>query len=367
MVRGGELRHGSKRRAVSRERRTSTPKALPACGVARDHQNPLPKTASSWARPRSTLRLFILFTEVFRMARLRWVCFAGLLVGSAALLGVGCSDDSGSKKRGGTSGEAGEAGEPAVGGGNGGGGAGGHGGMPAVAGEGGTPSEAGQGGAPTLAEAGAAGASIAEAGAAGAGPLGPDSCTPSGNVGPVTLPGTPITVCRAARVESGFTSNSGDPSFGCCGVSDTSRPYGVAVSGISSDGGGQLSFVVPADAPLGAQSVKVTCSSGQATNSFQVVVTDTPAPVVTGLDSSFIFGGDTLVINGSNLGQVSRVVAVPVGAGQAADCAVDSAASTASSISCVLDALDGDYTVVVEQSDCGFAVNTPVVTVATPH
>jgi len=299
-------------------------------------------------------------------ARLRWVCFAGLLVGSAALLGVGCSDDSGSKKRGGTAGEAGEAGE-SVGGAGGTGGAAGHGGTMAVAGEGGVRSEAGQGGAPSLGEAGAAGASVAEAGAAGAGPLGPGACVPTGNVSAVTLPGTPISVCRAARVESGFTASTGDPTFGCCGVSDTSQPYSVSLSGISGDGGGQLSFVVPADAPLGAQSVTVTCSSGQATNAFQVLVTDTPAPVVTGLESSLIFVGDTLVIQGSDLGQVTRVVAVPVGAGQATDCIVDSAASTADSISCVFNGAAGDYTVVVEQPDCGFAVNTPALTVGDPH
>jgi hypothetical protein len=302
------------------------------------------------------------------VARARLACFAGLLVGCAAVLGVGCSDDSGSKKRGGTAGEAGEGGEAeggTGGGASGSGGKSGSGGLPAVAGEGGAPSEAGQGGAPTLAEAGAAGAS--EAGAAGAGPLGPGSCMPSGNVAPVTLPGTPITVCRAARVESGFTASTGDPTFACCGVSDTTQPYGVSLSGVSGDGGGQLSFVVPADAPLGAQAVTVTCSSGKATNPFQVLVTDTPAPVVTGLQSSLIFVGDTLVIQGSDLGQVTRVVLVPVGAGQTSDCIVDSAASTVDSISCVFNGAAGDYTVVVEQSDCGLAVNTPALTVGTPH
>jgi len=297
------------------------------------------------------------------VARVRLACFAGLLLGCAALFGVGCSDDSSSKKRGDTAGEAGEAGEPAGGAGGTGGGASGHGGMPAVAGEGGTPSEAGQGGAPILTEAGAAGASVSEAGAAGAGPLGPGSCMPSGDTSPLTLPGTAISVCRAARVESGFTASTGDPTFGCCGLSDTTQPYSVSLSGVSGDGGGQLSFVVPADAPLGAQSITVTCSSGAATDPFKVLVTDTPAPVVTGLELSMIFEGDTLVIQGSNLGQVTRVVAVPVGAGQTTDCIVDSGASTADSISCAFNGPAGDYTVLVEQSDCGFAVNTPALTV----
>jgi hypothetical protein len=133
-----------------------------------------------------------------------------------------------------------------------------------------------------------------------------------------------------------------------------------------SNGVGQLSFVVPSDAPLGAQSLTVTCSSGATNNTFNVLVTDTPAPVVTDLLHSSIASGDTLVIEGSNLDQVSRVVAVSLDHSKTAGCFIDSNASTADSISCAFDSIDlGDYSVVVE-SNCGYAANSPVLSIVPP-
>jgi hypothetical protein len=301
-------------------------------------------------------------------ARLRLVCFAGLLIGCAAALGTGCSDDN-TKKKAGSAGEAGEAGEAgqAASGAGGKGGAG-SGGMTPVAGEGGLPSEAGQGGAaPGM--AGAAGA--AEAGATssegGAGGAPGFACTPSGTVTGVTFVSEGAqTVCRGARIQASFNANDALGRFLCCGVSDTTTPYGVELKGVTNIEAtfGVISLIVPTDAPLGPQSISATCSDGPATNTLDIDVSDATVPVVTEISPVTFSSNQTITLTGEHLDQVSQVFAVPDDpSNSSAECFI-SAEATSGSLSCSFDGIaPGQYKIVATENNCGAAVNWPNLTV----
>jgi hypothetical protein len=143
--------------------------------------------------------------------------------------------------------------------------------------------------------------------------------------------------------------------------------YSVDISGVTNgDGGGSVSMIVPAAAPLGAQSVTLTCAPGPVKYSFDVIVTDTLAPVVTGADSA-IFGDEVLHITGSNLSGVSTVNAVPADPAatiSGSNCFFNTGDVTDSELSCSFDGIEpGDYLIVVQEQDCGYAVNAPKVTI----
>lgn len=298
-------------------------------------------------------------------ARLGLVCFAGLLITCAAALGTGCSDDS-SKKKAGSAGEAGEAGEPGqAAGGKGGAGSGG---MTPVAGEGGMPSEAGQGGA-TPAMAGAAGA--AEAGATssegGAGGAPTFACTSSGTVAGLSfLSEGPQTVCRGARIQAGFNANDALGRFLCCGVSDTAAPYGVELNGLAKPEVtfGEVSLLVPTDAPLGAQSITATCTDGPAANTLDLIVTDVAVPVVTGISPVTISTSQTITLTGQGLDQVTQVLAVPDDANNPTVPCNPLGETTPTTASCSFDGIaPGNYKIVASENNCGAAVNWPNLTV----
>jgi hypothetical protein len=213
---------------------------------------------------------------------------------------------------------------------------------------------------------GAAGAPEAGGPEAGAGgePAGTVACMPTGTTDVLTFQQDgALTVCRGARIESNFTASTGDQAFTCCGVSDGATPYAVELLGTTIEGGGKVSLVVPDDAPSGPQSISATCSSGATSNALAIDVSDTLLPVVTGLASSTISASDTLVIEGMNLAQVTRVQVRPVDGTGNRDCFIGGD-STDTSISCAFDGVDvGDYYVFVEESECGFAVNMPTLTI----
>jgi len=296
-------------------------------------------------------------------SRLRLVCFAGLLISCAAALATGCSDDS-SKKKVGSAGEAGEAGEAGQAATGAGGQAGaGSGGMNPVAGEGGVPSEAGQGGVPTGA-AGAAGAAGAS-GELGAGGAFAFDCSPVGAATNVSFSSEGLTVCRGARITMRFSASASDPTFSCCGLSDTAAPYGVVIDGLTDfdSSSGDASLIVPPDAPLGSQSIQALCSGGAAVNTIPFSVSATAAPVVTELVPNMIFPNGTLGISGEHLDQVSNVFAIATDGSISVPCNFVSA-PTATSISCNFNGIElGDYNIVVTQNGCGSALNTPVLTV----
>ncbi len=301
----------------------------------------------------------------------RTVGLSALFVGCAVVVAIGCSGSSSKKVHGaggGTS-EGGEAGEPSGVGGSATkpiGGAGGTAGS-GVIGEAGQ----GQGGTTVVGQAGAsaagapseAGASEGgEPGAAGAGPL---ACVSSGLVDTVAIPEQEVqTVCRGALIDATYTAQSTGSSFTCCGAFDASSSF--TVNGIGGDGGGLVSFVVPSDAPAGNQSVSLVCSAGAVSGNINLNVTDTLPPVVTGLANSLIYNGNGLEIDGSNLSGVTNVTAVSTGnPNDTADCIIDSEDSTDSIILCGFDGSisNRDYYIVVEQDDCGAAVNAPSLTI----
>ncbi|HWZ87515.1 MAG TPA: IPT/TIG domain-containing protein [Polyangiaceae bacterium] len=299
--------------------------------------------------------------------RLRTVCFAGVFVGCGVLLAIGCSDSSNKKLvHGNQAGEGGAAGEAAGGTSPGTGGKviapeGGAGGevSPGAAGEGGAPSVGAAGQPGTAGEGGA----VAEGGASGAGP----ACA-SGLADGVIL-NTPNTqkACRGAIVTAGFSATNAADLFTCCGLSDGSAPYSVDIQGLTNgregDSFGYLTIVVPALAPFGVNHIAATCSGGLATNTFDIDVQSTALPVVSGLQSSQISSGDMLQINGSNLDLVTLIQAVSVdGNNSSPTCAIQTQATD--SVTCSFDGISpGDYNIVVQQNDCGTAINQPLLTV----
>jgi hypothetical protein len=306
-------------------------------------------------------------------SRLRSACIAGLLVGCAAVIGVGCSSDTAKKVTHTPVGEAGAAGEAgeASGGRGGSGGSSGKGGATPAGGEAGAQSEAGQGGAaagapaggaPDVSVAGAAG----ESSAAGAGGEGPLACAPSGTTYGVNIdPENLQTVCRGAQVIVNIDASDSDASFTCCGVSNTAPSYALPVDGVTG-GSSFFSFVVPTQAPLGVQSITATCTSGEANNTLDVNVVNTPAPAVDGLAQTLLSSGDAVVIYGSNFDPASDQITAVLDAdpSSTSQCYVDTTASTSTSITCNFDGINaGDYTIVLQQSNCGYAIHTPALTI----
>jgi hypothetical protein len=311
------------------------------------------------------------------------VCLLALVVGCTVVQVVGCSDDTSKKVRG--IGEAGEAGEPAGGTSAGTGGTKPTGGAPGAAGavsEGGAPAlnEAGQGGTAVVGAAGAgtseAGAPdvLAEGGAAGAAPTGaagagPVACAAKGIATGITLNSeSPQLACIGATITTSFFAETSDPAFTCCGVSNTDVPYPVTISGattsITDGDSGTVSMTVPAEAQIGVQNITVSCSSGQAFNTFDVNVV--PAPVVTELENSLIFQGEEVDIDGTNLSNVTTVTAKSAdGLNSDVQCTIntDSSSDVFLAVSC--DISPGDYTIVVEQDNCGVVATQPGLTVRT--
>ena len=280
----------------------------------------------------------------------RRVGVVSIVLGCAVLSAVACSSTE--KKSTFFPGEAGAAGALEAGAAGAGQPAGGSAGSPAEP-------EAGQGG---TAGADSAGAPSSLAGSGGAGPL---ACAPAGSVTSIAImpSGTPESACRGARILTTFTGTT-DTNFTCCGVSNSAQPYAVTVTGERTQAAGDdLLVQVPANAPLGVTSITMTCSSGPVTPTVDFDVIDKAPPVVSNVDAS-IFADGTLTITGENLQGVSQVTAIPVsGVGDLANCFYGSNIS-ATSISCVFDGVaPGDYYIAVEEANCGYAVNTPMVTI----
>lgn len=310
-------------------------------------------------------------------SRIGAVCLVGLVVGCAAAIGSGCSDDNSKKVPFGN--EGGEAGE-ATGGkaGTGGkGGSAGKGGSGIITPEGGaageTPvGEAGQGGGAPVGEGGAAGAAVGgapsgEGGAAGALAM----CVPTGTTTSLNLNGdNQQKACRGAIVSVNFNANDASDTFTCCGMGG----FNVEMQGVTINSGdgafGDLAFVVPADAPLGLSNLTTTCAGGDSSRTFDVDVTDTLPPNVQGLEESTINTNDPLMVDGSNLSGVTRIDAIATdGVNNNYQCFFDSSDAGANDldITCTFDGIQpGTYAILVQQADCGAAVNQPELTVRQP-
>jgi hypothetical protein len=245
---------------------------------------------------------------------------------------------------------------------------------PSEAGQGGSPEAAGaagEAGTPSVPSGGNGGGEVATGGSGGNGGNGGSggavvSCQPTGIATALALdiPEVPQKVCRGAAVSNGFQGEA-DNTFTCCGSADVG--YSVGISGLSNgDGGGRVGLVVPATAPLGAQSVTLDCAPGPVKYSFDFNVTDALPPVVTGADSA-IFSNETLHISGSNLSGVTSVMAVSLegnGVFSGPSCFINTDNVTDTAIECNFDGIGpGDYAIVVQQADCGAALATPKLTI----
>jgi len=297
-------------------------------------------------------------------SKLRNVSAVGLVTGCAWLLAIGCG--SSNKKKAGpgedSAGAAGAAGSSEL--------------TPQGGAAGSSPVEsnagaAGQGDSGAGGAAGAAGQSAAGAAgsldSAGAGGEGSLACLPQGNVTGLTV-GTDgfLKVCRGARALASFSATVPDRSFTCCGASDSAPEYEVTLGGLSNgEGGGELQFVVPKAAPLGEQAITLTCSPGPA-STFDIEVVDTLPPLVTGADTS-VFPSDDVHITGSHLLGVTEVVAVPVDGSWSRTSCYITGDSSDTSVICNFDGVNpGSYYLYVGETDCGYALEAPILEVKQP-
>ena len=273
----------------------------------------------------------------------------GLVLGAAFLLANACG--SSDKKSVQTPGDAGAAGAPEAGAV-----AGGAAGAaePPSAGEGGS---AGQ----TTSDAGAGGDSAAGAGGeSGGGPL---ACAPSGIASGLTITAEPIyQACRGALIVA--QANAGartSTDFTCCAAHAVNDGFSAEVLGFFSgeDTTAQLTFVVPDDAPLGSQALALTCSEGPAENTIALNVRDGLAPVVDSVTAQLEAYQD-MTVEGSGLLGVTDIKGVS-DSGGVYDCAIHPSAQSDDKLVCDFggDIPKGDYSLVVYNSNCGFALASP--------
>lgn len=260
---------------------------------------------------------------------------------------AGANEGGGPSSGGSQSAPAGAAGEPDVGtAGAEAGGAPGGGGAPGAAG---APASAGQpsdGGAPSL-----------------------PNCDVDGSVTGLALLTEPIYQgCRGSRVAVPYDVTTSSNSFHCCGVSTSKPAYGVPLAAESNqDGGGDLWFEVPADAPLGSYAMNVTCvESGQRV--FALEINDAAPPVVTNAPT-ITSAGATFTITGENLDTVTSITAFRLRDAAFAFCNIDGASQSATSVSCTFSAITKStdandfYVLDVSNDTCGAALNRPQFTV----
>lgn len=285
-----------------------------------------------------------------------WIALVG---GAACVLAMasGCGSSSG-KKATRPVGDAGAAGETSSAGAAG----------TSLPSDAGAAPSAGAAGEAVSAEGGASseGGATAEGGAAGAEPE-PFVCEPSGATPYVQIQNEgPPSVCRNSVAFGYYYSQESSPTFTCCGTSDAETPFGVQLNAIAAgtNGNGYIQFVVPADAPLGAQKVTVSCLDSNAENDFDIDVKEGTAPVVTSAGADTIsFNAQGLTLTGTHLAQVIRVFLQPTDGGSLQTCYVGGE-PTDTSISCTFDGLSaGEYRVIAYTDVCGAAVNQPHLSV----
>lgn len=226
-------------------------------------------------------------------------------------------------------------------------------------GTGGTGGDAAGGAAGATGEAGAAGQM------AGGGAPSTNECLVGGSVTGLNLLTEAIYQgCRGSRVRVSFDITSSDNSFTCCGTTNSQPAYDASLTGESNqDGGGDLWFEVPANAPLGSYGMDVNCSDS-ADHSFSLEINDAAPPIVTGIPA-FISPGDTVEITGENLADVASITAFRLRDATTAFCNIDAASQTATSVSCSFNSIpksndDSDFYVLEVANDtCGYALNRP--------
>ncbi len=284
-----------------------------------------------------------------------------LVLSSAFVLAVACGGND--KKsapplaEGGEAGSVGAAGASTVGG---------------NAGEGGSSEPTPSAGAAGVAEGGTAGVvegaagSAGSAGAAGdvgAAGSGDVACLPSGSVTNLSFDTEPTySVCRGGLALLPFDADASDPTFSCCGTSNAA--YDFPLLGYSNgDKGGEVVFLVPADAPLTEQAVAATCTGDAIATTAAIKVTDTAPPTVSSVTEQIATNDSVVQINGTHLGTVDRIRAIPIAAVDMdfpAYCTIDPESQSDDSVSCSFTYIpEGSYVISVFDANCG-SVTTPM-------
>lgn len=180
-------------------------------------------------------------------------------------------------------------------------------------------------------------------------------------------------ICPGALVRVPFDVYDATDSFSCCGVAGAKPAFGVTLLGeYNHDGGGNLEFVVPANAPYGSYALELTCPTDPATQSLSLEVGNTAAPLVESVDGEITPDSD-MRVNGLNLGTVTRVAAIRASDHRSYECVFDpKTQQTATSITCnfgnkIPKSVGNDFFYIDVFTDgCGFAPNPPTFKVMLP-
>jgi hypothetical protein len=194
------------------------------------------------------------------------------------------------------------------------------------------------------------------------------ACEPKGKVGAITIyPEAQRPVCRGTRVTTNFNAEA-DASFTCCGVSDTSTPYTVVLaSGTDGIGGRTVVLQVPEEAPSGAQQITVTCSSGEAINTIDILVLEEVLPVLTTTALGSISPEQSIEIHGTGLAGTIVEATLTDSVEPAIYCKPNADISNDTQVVCSFDEIaPGAYTVTVQKAGCGSAAATLSLTVLPP-
>ncbi len=289
------------------------------------------------------------------LASKRSILGLGLICCGGFLAAAGCGASDGKKSLRGP--EAGAAGEDQASGGEAGAATGGAVGAPegGAAGDatGGVAGQAGASSSGGVSSVGGGGQSGGEGGAPAA------TCVAEGSVMGLTLNPEPIYQgCRGAFVNVPFDATLTPDTFTCCGASTSTPAFSLELSGTSNhDGGGDLVFQVPEDAPFGSYALSLVCQTQPNDQGIAIEINDLVAPKVTSITEQ-IAPTDVLHVVGEGLDGVSYVSAVDAGGTSVGEC-VSQQAPTATSLDCNFpNGLPAaTYFLELYTEACGFAVS----------
>jgi hypothetical protein len=241
--------------------------------------------------------------------------------------------------------------------------------------------QSGAGGAPTDSPGGVGGESVAGApggaggaasfggaggdGGAGGGPA--PTCVAEGSITGLSLNPEPIYQgCRGALVKVPFDVDVAADTFTCCGASTSSPAFTLSLDGTyNQDGGGDLVFEVPDDAPFGSYALNLVCQTQPNDQVIAIEINDLAAPTVTGLLSTEVLPTRTVSVTGENLEAVTYVNAVHAD-GTGFECVIQEQTHTATQLDCSFPngVPISSYFLELYTERCGYAVSPTFMVIA---
>jgi hypothetical protein len=172
--------------------------------------------------------------------------------------------------------------------------------------------------------------------------------------------------CRGAFVSVPFDAILTPDTFTCCGASTSTPAFSLELSGTSNqDGGGDLVFQVPEDAPFGSYALSLVCQTQPNDQGIAIEINDLVAPQVTSITAQ-IAPTDVVHVVGAGLDGVSYVSAIEAGGAPVGEC-VPTQAPAAESLDCTFpNGLPAaTYFLELYTESCGYTVS-PTFSVVDP-